>query len=75
MKRIRRVKITVREKEAVFVSKGTGQKESPENTQLTICPFCSSSLHLHTANSGQQILEKNITPLLRKKEDSEGDGK
>lgn len=77
MKRVRRVKITVREKETTIVRQGTGHSDSPENTQLTVCPFCKSSLHLLKTNSQHQIQEKNISLLLKKglERDLEGEGK
>lgn len=74
VKRIRRVKITVREKEVTIVKQGTGQTDKPENTQLTVCPVCQSPLHFMANNSPLEIRERNITPLLKEGFQNEVEG-
>lgn len=73
VKKIRRVKITVREKELMIVKPDTGQPEKPANTQLTVCPLCHSPLHLLANNSPLDLNEKNITPFLKEGSDLEGE--
>lgn len=73
VKKIRRVKITVREKELIIVKSGTGQKENSANMQLTVCPLCHSPLHLLANNSPLELSELNNTPLLHEGDDLEGE--
>lgn len=74
MKKVRRIKITVREKELTIVKQGTGHRENPENTQLTVCPVCHSPLDFPMHHSAFEIQARNVTPLLKEGTENELEG-